>query len=144
MAVHTSWRMDETYIKVEGEWLFQYPAVDKYGHTIDFFFSKKRDTNAGHRFFNKAIGYHGKPEKITIDKSGANNAALEKINKALPKKDRIEIRKIKYSQSKLFPYDLTMSSIMVAGFANILLFFIMAKSCSIGFKSGEYGGKNKA
>ena len=96
MAVHTSWRMDETYIKVKGEWLYQYRAVDKYGHTIDFFFSEKRDTNAAHRFFNKAIGYHGKPEKITIDKSGLNNAALEEINKGLPKKDCIEIRKIKY------------------------------------------------
>ena len=96
MAVHTSWRMDETYIKVKGEWLYQYRAVDKYGHTIDFFFSKKRDTNAAHRFFNKAIGYHGKPEKITIDKSGSNNAALEDINKGLPKKGRIEIRQIKY------------------------------------------------
>jgi putative transposase len=95
-AIHLSWRMDETYIKVKGVWHYQYRAVDKYGETIDFFFSKKRDTNAAYRFFNKAIGYNDKPEKVTIDKSGSNNAALEKINKVLPKKDHIEIRQIKY------------------------------------------------
>jgi transposase-like protein len=95
-VVHASWRMDEMYIKVKSEWIYQYRAVDKYGHTIDFFFSRKRDTEAAYRFFNKAIGYHGNPEKVTIDKSESNNAALEKINKVLPKKDRIETRQIKY------------------------------------------------
>lgn len=95
-AIHSSWRMDESYVKVKGEWFYQYRAVDKYGHTIDFFFSKKRDTSAAYRFFNKAIGYNGKPEKVTIDKSGSNNAALEEINKVLPEDSRIEIRQIKY------------------------------------------------
>ena len=89
-------RSTQPYIKVKGVWHYQYRAVDKYGQTIDFCFSKKRDTNAAYRFFNKAIGYNRKPEKVTIDKSGSNNAALEKINKVLPKKDRIEIRQIKY------------------------------------------------
>jgi putative transposase len=88
--------MDETYIKVKGEWCYQYRAVDKYGDTIDFYFSKKRDTNAAYRFFNKIIDYHGKPEKVTIDKSGSNNVALEEINKVLPEDSRIEIGQIKY------------------------------------------------
>ena len=73
--------MGETYIKVKGKWHYLYRAVDKSGDTIDFIPSKKRDEVAAKRFFNKAIGYSGKPEKITIDKSGANSAALKSINK---------------------------------------------------------------
>ena len=95
-AVHSSWRMDETYICVKGQWCYEYRAVDKYGNTIDFLFSKKRDKIAAKRFFYKAIGYNGKPEKVTIDKSGSNNAALKSINTKLAHHDQIEIRQIKY------------------------------------------------
>ena len=95
-TVGRSWRMDETYIKVKGEWCYLYRAVDKSGDTIDFMLSKDRDEKAAKRFFNKAIGYSEKPEKVTIDKSGSNNSALRSINKNLGKKDEIEIRQIKY------------------------------------------------
>lgn len=95
-TVGRSWRMDETYIKVKGEWCYLYRAVDKTGNTIDFMLSKDRDEKAAKRFFIKAIGYSSKPEKITIDKSGANKAALKSININLGKKDEIEIRQIKY------------------------------------------------
>ena len=94
--VNSSWRMDETYIKVKGEWFYQYRAVDKYGNTIDFYFSKKRDKKAAKSFFYKAIAYNGQPEKVTIDKSGSNNSALKSINKILPNKNKITIRQIKY------------------------------------------------
>ncbi len=94
--IGTSWRMDETYIKVKGKWCYLYRAVDKSGNTIDFMLSKKRDLKAAKRFFCKAIGFNGRPEKATIDKSGSNNAALKSINKSLGKDDKIEIRQIKY------------------------------------------------
>ena len=42
--VNSSWRMDETYIKVKGRWYYLYRAVDKEGHTIDFLLTKYRDT----------------------------------------------------------------------------------------------------
>ncbi len=58
--------------------------------------SKNRDELAAKRFFIKAIGYSGKPEKITIDKSGANNTALKLIIKRYVEPDKIEIRQIKY------------------------------------------------
>lgn len=58
--------------------------------------SKNRDKKAAKRFFIKAIGYSAKPEKMTIDKSGSNNAALQSINKGFNKSDKIEIRQIKY------------------------------------------------
>ena len=63
-----SWRADETYIKVKGEWVYRYPAVDKHGQTIDFMLSKKRDKPTATRFFAKAIGHAGIPAKVAIDK----------------------------------------------------------------------------
>ena len=95
-TVGSSWRMYETYIKVKGIWCYLYRAVDKSGATIDFMLAKKRDKKAAKRFFNKAIGYSGMPDKITIDKSGSNNAALKSINEELTELDKIEIRQIKY------------------------------------------------
>lgn len=101
--VGMSWRMDETYIKVKGKWHYLYRAVDKEGDTIDFMLSKKRDEVAARKFFKKAIGSSGLPEKVTIDKSGANKAGIEAINLQLALITllgctliQIHIRQIKY------------------------------------------------
>ena len=96
--VGSSWRMDETYIKVKGKWCYLYRAVDKSGATIDFLLSQNRDELAAKRFFYKTIERSGQPKKITIDKSksDANNVALKSINKILTPSEKIEIRKIKY------------------------------------------------
>ena len=75
-----SWRMDETYIRVKGKWFYLYRAVDKEGKTVDFMLSEKRDEPAARAFFNKAIGSSGLPEKVTMDKSGANKAGINTIN----------------------------------------------------------------
>ena len=64
--VWISWRMDETYIKVKGQWYYLYRAVDKYGDTIDFLLTEHRDKAAALRFLKKAICRHGLPETITI------------------------------------------------------------------------------
>ena len=74
------WRMDETYIKIRGEWKYLYRAVDKQGNTIDFLLTAKRDKKAARRFLNKAIGSNGKPSLINIDKSGANTAGIKQYN----------------------------------------------------------------
>ncbi|STX88389.1 IS6 family transposase [Legionella feeleii] len=78
--VGSSWRMDETYIRVKGQWMYLYRAVDKEGNTIDFLLSEKRDEPAARAFFSKAIGSNGLPEKVTMDKSGANKAGIDTIN----------------------------------------------------------------
>ncbi len=78
--VGSSWRMDETYIKIKGEWWFYYRAVDKKGDIVDFYLSKTRDAQAASTFFKKAIDTNGLPEKVVIDKSGANRAGLEYLN----------------------------------------------------------------
>ena len=77
--VGKSWRMDETYIKVAGEWKYLYRAVDRAGDTVDFLLTAKRDMAAARRFLERAINLHDLPEKITIDKSGANTAAIESV-----------------------------------------------------------------
>jgi putative transposase len=94
-GAYISWRMDETYVKLRGKWGYLYRAVDKTGATIDFMLSKKRNETAAKHFFNKAIGYSIQPEKVTIDKSGSNNAALKSINKYLAIDNKIEIRQLK-------------------------------------------------
>ena len=72
--------MDETYIKVAGQWKYLYRAVDKAGDTVDFLLTAKRDLAAARRYLESAIDLHGLPEKITIDKSGANTAAIKSVN----------------------------------------------------------------
>ena len=67
--------MDETYIRVRGEWKYLYRAVDKAGNTIDFLLRAHRDKVAARRYFEKAIAQNGEPETVTIDKSGSNLAA---------------------------------------------------------------------
>ena len=76
LPVGNSWRMDETYVKVAGQWKYLYRAVDRNGHTVDFLLRATRDHAAARAFFERVIGLHGVPEKITIDKSGANTAAV--------------------------------------------------------------------
>ena len=72
--------MDETYIKVKGAWKYLYRAVDKEGKTVDFLLKARRDKAAALRFFEKAMKASGVPEKVTIDKSGTNKAAIDGIN----------------------------------------------------------------
>lgn len=93
-AVGGSWRMDETYILVGGQWKYLYRAVDAQGQTIDFLMSAKRDAAAARRFLEHAIGLHGLPKKITIDKSGANKAAILGVEADVG--ESIELRQIKY------------------------------------------------
>jgi putative transposase len=93
-SVGRSWRMDETYIKVKGEWRYLYRAVDKQGQTIDFLLTEHRDQAAALRFLTQAFHRHGVPEKITIDGSEANEAAIKRYNEEHG--TAIEIRQIKY------------------------------------------------
>ena len=86
--------MDETYIKVKGVWKYLYRAVDKQGKTVDFLLTAKRNMAAAKRFFDKAMGANGDPDKVAMDKSGANKAAIDAINagRDVP----ILVRQVKY------------------------------------------------
>ena len=86
--------MDETYIKVKGVWKYLYRTVDKQGKTVDFLLTAKRDMAAAKRFFDKAMGANNYPDKVAMDKSDANKAAIDGINagRDVP----IVVRQIKY------------------------------------------------
>ncbi len=72
--------MDKTYVELSGQWKYLYPAVDRDDDTVDFSLRAKRDCVAARTFFfERAIDLHGVPEKITLDKSGANTAAITSI-----------------------------------------------------------------
>jgi putative transposase len=75
-----SWRVDETYIKVKGRWAYLYRAVDRNGKTLDFLLSEHRDLAAARRFLRRAIAANGVPDRVVIDKSGANLAGLHAVN----------------------------------------------------------------
>ena len=97
--VDRSWRMDETYVKVRGEWTYLYRAVDKFGQTLDFMLSKRRNKTAATKFFARALEANGLPRKIVIDRSGANTAGINAINRMLKRFGcpvPIEMVRIKY------------------------------------------------
>ncbi|HEX4510527.1 MAG TPA: IS6 family transposase, partial [Burkholderiaceae bacterium] len=75
-----AWRVDETYVLVAGQWKYLYRAVDRLGDSVDFLLTARRDVAAARRFFERAVDLHGVPESITIDKSGANTAAVRGLN----------------------------------------------------------------
>jgi len=81
-VVGNSWRMDETYIKVKGEWMYLYRAVDKAGNTVDFLLTKRRNKRGAPLFLLKAIHNNAKPLTINIDKSGANKQAIRTYNES--------------------------------------------------------------
>ena len=93
-SVGKRWRMDETYVKVKGQWRYLYRAVDKEGNTVDFLLTKRRQRISAQRFLIKAIENNGKPELINIDKSGSNTEAIKLYNRRSYSK--IKIRQCKY------------------------------------------------
>jgi transposase-like protein len=92
--VGRSWRVDETYVLVGGQWKYLSRAVDRLGQTVDFLLTARRDAAAARRFFERAICQHDVPEKITIDKSGANTAAVRGL--IADSGVTIELRQSKY------------------------------------------------
>jgi putative transposase len=75
-AVTGKWHADEIYVKVRGQWMYLYRAIDSVGDTVEFWFSQHRDLLAARRFFRKAIERHGRPERIVIDGSQTNREAI--------------------------------------------------------------------
>ena len=98
-VVGKSWRMDETYIKVKGEWMYLYRAVDKEGNTVDFLLTRRRSKLEAHKFLIKAVSNNGCPKVINIDKSGANKDAIRTYNQRCLK--RIGIRQCKYLNNRV-------------------------------------------
>lgn len=75
-AVSRRWHVDETYIKVRGQWKYLYRAIDSLSDTVEFFFSEHRDLPTAKRFLRKAFARHGRPDRIVVDGSQTNLEAI--------------------------------------------------------------------
>jgi transposase, IS6 family len=93
-----SYRVDETYVKVKGEWRYLYRAVDSTGQTIDFMLSAKRDARAAKRFFRKMLkaASHSSPRVINVDKNPAYPPAVEQLKEEGILPSRTQLRQCKY------------------------------------------------
>ncbi|AQX56565.1 IS6 family transposase [Priestia flexa] len=97
-TTNDSWRVDETYVKVKGQWMYLYRAVDSEGNTIDFYLSESRDKQAAKRFFKKALAasHICKPRVITVDKNPAYPVAIQELKEEKCMPEGIQIRQVKY------------------------------------------------
>jgi transposase-like protein len=74
-----SWRADETYIKVRGQWMYLYRAVDAHGNTVEFYLSRTRGIAAAKAFFRKALKYRSHPHSITLDGHRPSHSSLRRM-----------------------------------------------------------------
>jgi transposase-like protein len=91
-----SWRCDETYIKVKGNWMYLYRAVDKAGQTVDFYLSRQRDVAAAKAFLRKAMSQQRTPTKITLDAYAASHRAVADLKASGELPQRVLVRSSKY------------------------------------------------
>jgi transposase-like protein len=96
------WHIDETYVKVRGQWWYLYRAIDSTGDTVEFWFSERRNLTAAKRFLRKALKRHGRPERIVIDGSQANREAILSCDVAsrLQDRSRRQLKPIRIRQSR--------------------------------------------
>jgi IS6 family transposase len=91
-----SWRVDETYMKVKGEYLYR--AVDSAGHTLEFMLSETRDAQAAKRFFTKVLGasYTTIPRVINVDRNPAYPKAVDELKAEGQLPQGCQLRAVKY------------------------------------------------
>lgn len=96
--VNDSWRVDETYVKVKGIWVYLYRAVDSDGNTIEFMLNPTRDAVSAKRFFRKALRakHITPPRVINVDKNPAYPKAVSKLKKKGTLPADCELRPVKY------------------------------------------------
>lgn len=76
-----SWHLDETYIKVKGEWRYPYRAIDNDGHTLDIQLRRTRDYQAAYMFMKRLVNAFGEPSVLTTEKVPAWLWAFKKVKK---------------------------------------------------------------
>lgn len=97
-STNDSWRVDETYMKVKGLWMYLYRRVDSEGNTISCSLRESRDKQAAKRFFKKALAfsYVSSPRVITMDKNPAYPVAIRELKEGKSMPEGIQIRQVRY------------------------------------------------
>jgi transposase-like protein len=100
-AVTARWHVDETYIRVGGQWRYLYRAIDSHGGTVEFWFRERRNLAAAKQFLSKALKRHGQPERVVIDGSQTNLEAILSCNMTnrLQDRSRRKLKPIRIRQS---------------------------------------------
>ncbi len=78
-ASQSSWHLDETYIKVKGEWCYLYRAIDKDGHTLDFQLRKTRNHQAAYAFMKRLVKHFGEPSVLHNRPSSCITLCFQKV-----------------------------------------------------------------
>jgi transposase-like protein len=79
-SVGDRWQVDETYVKVAGQWRYAYRAIDQFGQVIDVFVSPQRDASAAHRFFERAIdAIRVTPSEVVTDRAPTYPMVLDEL-----------------------------------------------------------------
>ena len=96
------WHIDETYVKVNGQWAYLYRAVDLHGHTINFHLSAKRNAQAAYRFLRKILNNVKQwqiPRVINTDKASTYGGALSRLKREGKYPPNLEHRQVKYKNN---------------------------------------------
>jgi IS6 family transposase len=98
-----SWRVDETYVRVKGKWVYLYRAVNSTGATIDFLLSAKRDATAAERFLTKAMcgENHLATRVINTDKHAAYPPAIVELKADGVLEEKCTHRSVQYLNNVL-------------------------------------------
>jgi transposase-like protein len=91
--------MDETYIKVHGQWVYLHRAVDKAGQTVDFFLNQNRDANAAKSFLGTAMKNTRVPTKISLDAYAASHRAVREMKEDGELPRLVKVRSSQYSNN---------------------------------------------
>ena len=93
-----SYRVDETYVKIKGQWRYLYRAVDSTGQTIDFMLSAKKDASAAKRFFRKMLKLpqHSSSRVINVDQNKSYPPAVEELKEEGVLSIVAQLRQCKY------------------------------------------------
>ena len=134
-----SWRVDETYVRVKGRWMYLYRAVDSRGQTIDFLLAARRDTAAAKRFFRKALAqpHTVNPRTLTVDKNPAYPRAVAEMKRDGELWRRSRLRQCKYLT------DVFDKSLSVPGVVIVLFRFSLEALCPAGWQRKRRGQQVK-
>ncbi len=98
-----SWRVDETHVKVCGEWLYLFRAIDSRGRTVDFYLSRRQNEGAARRFLAKALRVRRDwaPSIINTDRNPAYDEAIRKLKASKLLDDSVDHRQVKYLNNQI-------------------------------------------